>query len=118
MKKASTKNGPADDDDMRSEYDFSGGVRGKHNRAMQSGYTITVRQSDGETLFKEVRPRDDAVILEPDVREYFPDSESVNTALRSLIRLIPKKRSPGTKSKKRPKHSALNPDATDAGKNN
>ncbi|MDR3555424.1 MAG: hypothetical protein P4L55_11760 [Syntrophobacteraceae bacterium] len=60
-------------------------------RAMQSGYTITVRQSDGTTLAKEVRPRDDAVILEPDVLEYFPDSESVNTALRSLIKLIPKK---------------------------
>lgn len=60
-------------------------------RAMQSGYTITVRQSDGTTLVKEVRPRDDAVILEPDVLEYFPDSESVNTALRSLIKLIPKK---------------------------
>ena len=31
------------------------------------------------------------VILEPDVREYFPDSESVNNALRSLIMLIPQK---------------------------
>lgn len=26
------------DKDMRSEYDFSGGVRGKHYRAMQAGY--------------------------------------------------------------------------------
>lgn len=73
------------------QYDFAGGKRGMRYRAMQSGYTITVRQSDGTTLVKEVRPRDDAVILEPDVLEYFPDSESVNTALRSLIKLIPKK---------------------------
>jgi hypothetical protein len=33
-----------------------------------------------------------AVMLEPDVREYFPDSEAVNKALRSLIMLIPQKR--------------------------
>jgi hypothetical protein len=30
--------------------------------------------------------------LEPDVLEYFPNSESVNRALRSLIALIPNKR--------------------------
>ncbi len=85
---------------------------------MESGYTITVLQPNGKTLVKEVKPRDDAVILEPDVREYFPDSESVNTALRSLIRLIPKKRGSGTKSKKRPKRSPLNSDVIDAGDNN
>ena len=103
MKKASNKNAPAEDkDDMRSEYDFSGGIRGKHYRSMQAGYTITVHQPNGETLVKEVKPRDDVVILAPDVREYFPDSESVNTALRSLIKLIPKKRSPGSKRKKPP----------------
>jgi chemotaxis receptor (MCP) glutamine deamidase CheD len=28
------------------------------------------------------------VMLQPDVREYFPDSEAVNTALRSLITLM------------------------------
>ena len=99
MKKASTKSSPTGDDDMRSEYDFSSGIRGKHYRAMQSGYTITVRQPDGKTLVKEVRPRDDVVILAPDVREYFPDSESVNAALRSLIKLIPKRRGAGAKRK-------------------
>jgi len=31
------------------------------------------------------------VMLEPDVREYFPTSESVNKALRSLIEIMPKK---------------------------
>ncbi len=30
--------------------------------------------------------------LDPDVRVYFPDSESVNAALRGLIALIPAKR--------------------------
>jgi hypothetical protein len=58
---------------------------------MQAGYTITIRQSDGTTVVKDVEPRTDTVVLAPDVREYFPDSESVNTALRSLIKLIPEK---------------------------
>ncbi len=74
---------------MRAEYDFTGGVRGKHYRAMQGGYTITVHQADGTSLVKEVKPAEGAVILEPDVRKYFPDSDSVNAILRSLIRLIP-----------------------------
>ncbi len=78
-----------DEANMRSEYDFSGGTRGRHYRAMQAGYTITVHQSDGSTLVEEVRPVAGAVVLDPDVREFFPDSESVNATLRSLIRLIP-----------------------------
>ncbi len=43
--------------DMRTEYDFTGGVRGKHHRAMQAGYSITVHQEDGTTVTKEVVPR-------------------------------------------------------------
>ncbi len=78
-----------EDDTMRAEYDFTGGVRGKHYRAMQGGYTITIHKADGTTLVKEVKPAEGAVILEPDVRKYFPDSDSVNVTLRSLIRLIP-----------------------------
>ena len=74
---------------MRTEYDFSGGVRGKHYRAMQNGYTIIIHKADGSTLVKEVKPAKGTVVLAPEVRKYFPDSESVNTALRSLIRLIP-----------------------------
>jgi hypothetical protein len=87
---------------MRAEYDFAGGTRGKHYRAMQAGYTITIRQSDGTTVVKEMEPRKDAVVLEPDVREYFPDSESVNTALRSLIKLIPEKHAPAAKKTRVP----------------
>jgi hypothetical protein len=78
---------------MRTEYDFTGGVRGKHYRAMQAGYAITIHQTDGTTVTQEVKPKEGSVTLEPDVREYFPDSESVNSTLRSIINLIPKKRS-------------------------
>ncbi len=82
---------------MRAEYDFAGGVRGKHYRAMQAGYTVTIRKADGTTFVKEVRPVEGAVILQPDVREYFPDSEAVNTALRYLIALMAQMPSKGQK---------------------
>jgi hypothetical protein len=74
--------------EMRAEYDFTGGVRGKHHRAMQAGYSITVRQEDGTTITKEIVPRQGAVVVEPDLRPYFPDSEAVNRALRCLIPLL------------------------------
>lgn len=91
MKKAVTKMIQAEDKDMRAEYDFVGGVRGKHYKAMQAGYTITVHKADGTTVTKDVMPKEGAVVLEPDIRAYFPDSESVNRALRCLIPLLPKK---------------------------
>jgi len=80
------------DDDMRSEYDFSGGVRGKYAQALrEQGYTIREYHADG--TFTETRVMGEkAVILEPDVQEYFPDSEAVNTALRCLIPLVSQKR--------------------------
>jgi hypothetical protein len=39
-------------------------------------------------------------MLDPDVQQYFPDSEAVNKALRSLIALIPQKQSKVKKRKK------------------
>ena len=74
---------------MRREYDFAGGVRGKHYHAMQAGYTITIHRADGTTVVKEVKPKAGTIILEPELRKYFPNSESVNATLRSLIKLIP-----------------------------
>ena len=79
------------DNDMRAEYDFTGGVRGKHYGAMQAGYTVTIHNADGTTVVKDVMPKKGAVVLEPDIRVYFPDSESVNRALRCLIPLLQKK---------------------------
>lgn len=91
MKKGVTKMVQTEDDDMRAEYDFTGGVCGKHYKAMQAGYTITIHKADGTSVVKDVMPREGAVVLEPDIRAYFPDSESVNRALRCLIPLLPKK---------------------------
>lgn len=100
MKKTLTKAIPKEEGDMRSEYDFSKGVRGKHYRAMQAGYTVTTRRADGTAVVKRVNPERGAVTLAPDVQEYFPDSESVNTALRSLIKLIPAKHAKAPKKTK------------------
>lgn len=79
-------------DDMRPEYDFRKGVRGKHYKAYREGHTVTIQQEDGTTLIQEYKLEENAVVLEPDVYEYFSDSESVNRALRVLISLTPEKR--------------------------
>jgi hypothetical protein len=82
------------DDDMLPEYDFSGGTRGKHARQYEGGHTVKVRKSDGTTAIQYYKLEEGAVLLAPDVRKYFSDSDSVNDALRTIIKLIPKKRRP------------------------
>lgn len=82
------------DDDVLSEYDFAGktGVRGKYYQALREGYTIKIHREDGSTLVQHITRPEGTVTLDPDVREYFPDAESVNAALRALIQLIPAKK--------------------------
>ena len=92
MKKAMSKTAQTEDAGMRSEYEFRGGVRGKYYKAMQAGYTITIHKADGTRTVKEVVPKAGTVVLEPDIRRYFPDSDSVNRTLRCLIPLLPQKR--------------------------
>lgn len=74
-----------DGEDMAPEYDFSQGVRGKHASAMRDGYRMVIHHSDGTMEVRDVAPRPGTVVLDPDVRAYFPDSEAVNRALRKLI---------------------------------
>jgi hypothetical protein len=90
--KAEPKRVKKEGDNMRAEYNFKGGARGKHYRAMQNGYTITIHKEDGKSVVKEVVPKEGVVVLDPDIRQYFLDSKSVNKALRCLIPLLPKKR--------------------------
>ena len=75
----------SDDTNMREEYDFSGGVRGKHYKAYREGNILRIHKDDGTVLVQYFTQEDGAVILDPDVKAHFPDSESVNRALRSLI---------------------------------
>lgn len=77
MKKTASDPQASDSDDMLPEYDFRGGVRGRHFQAYREGHTVKVHRTDGTTSVQ--------VVLEPDVQEHFPDSESVNRALRTLI---------------------------------
>ena len=55
------------DTQMRAEYDIRGGARGKYYERYRQGTNV--------------------VMLEPDIAAVFPDSESVNQALRLLIRV-------------------------------
>lgn len=61
----SQNNNPEPTDEMRDEYDFSGGVRGK--------------------FYKEYMKGTNVILLDADVAEVFHDSETVNQALRTLI---------------------------------
>ncbi|MCL4709230.1 hypothetical protein KJ068_29055 [bacterium] len=82
-------------DDLRRGYDFrslKGGVRGKYYKAYHAGHTVKIHKSDGTTVINQYKLEDGAVMLDRDVREYFPDAAAVNNALRCLIPLMPKKR--------------------------
>ncbi len=75
----------SDNSEMRNEYDFSEGVRGKHYKAYRKGHTVIIKKEDGTGSVQYFTQEDGAVILDPDVKAHFPDSESVNKALRTLI---------------------------------
>lgn len=102
MKKAKIESLKAANNDMLSEYDFTGrkGVRGKYYRAYRKGHTVRIYEANGTVSVRYFTLKDGAVMLEPDVREYFPTSKAVNTALRSLITLVPAKRKTINKPRK------------------
>jgi len=52
---------------MRAEYDFSAGVRGKYVERYRQGTNV--------------------VLLDPELVAAFPDSKSVNDALRALVEI-------------------------------
>lgn len=72
MKKAREKNG-----DVLREYDFAKGVRGKYARRYARGTNV--------------------VVLEPDVAKLFPNAEAVNSSLRSLAKIIRRRKSLASK---------------------
>lgn len=55
----------SDNEEMRDEYDFSAGVRGKYSKAYSGGSNV--------------------VILEPEIAAEFKNSQSVNAALRDEL---------------------------------
>lgn len=69
MKKSQPKRrAEVDEDTMRPEYDFSKGVRGVTAKRYREGTNV--------------------VVIDPAVRDVFPDSESVNEALRALAPVL------------------------------
>lgn len=99
MKKVIAKDQSINNDDMLPEYDFTRGVRGKHYKSYRKGHKVKTHKADGTIVTQYFTLEDGAIMLEPDVQEYFPDSESVNSALRSLIALVPEKRKTVVKPK-------------------
>jgi hypothetical protein len=80
------------EDDLRDEYDLSqlkNPVRGKYYQQYQQGYSVTIHHEDGTTTTEHFPKQNDVIILDPDVKKHFPDSESVNNALRHLLLAIP-----------------------------
>jgi hypothetical protein len=59
---------------------------------MREGYTTEVTHGDGSKTITHSQLHPDSVVIDRDVRAYFPGSEAINQALRGLIALIPKKR--------------------------
>lgn len=55
-------------EDMRSHYDFSGGVRGKYARRYAEGTNV--------------------VVLDPDVARVFPNRQAVNETLRAVAEIV------------------------------
>lgn len=72
-------------DAMPQECDFSAGARGRHVQAYRAGQTVRVRKSDGTVTECHFTLHEGAVLIDPDLRERFPDSEAVNQALRALL---------------------------------
>jgi hypothetical protein len=71
-------------EELRAEYDFSGGIRGKYADRFASGRLVRV------------------VVLAPDVAEAFGSARAVNAALRRVL----KDRERGTRSARRSRTTA------------
>jgi len=71
--------------------DFSGGVRGKHSASYRRGHTVKVHHEDGTVNVQKFVPDAAAIVIDPDVRAYFPDAATINNALRTLIGIMPHK---------------------------
>lgn len=95
MKNVTSKSTDILEDDMLPEYDFAtmpDGVRGKYAAAYREGHSVVIHHEDGSASVQYFTVEDGAVMLDPDVQKYFPDSASVNAALRCLIPLLEHRR--------------------------
>ncbi len=63
-------------------------MRGKYYKAYRQGHTVKIYNDDKAVSVRYFTSEEGSVMLDPDIRRYFPDSETVNNVLRSLIALI------------------------------
>ena len=61
------------DQDMLEEYNFSSAIQGKYAKKYAEGTNV--------------------VVIEPDIAKFFPDHDSVNNALRSIVEIIKRQES-------------------------
>ncbi len=71
--------------EMKPEYDFSKGVRGKHWKQYRAGHSVRVIRENMPDEHRFFSEKDGSVMLDPDIKMHFPSERSVNNALRSLI---------------------------------
>ena len=67
-------------EETRAEYDFTGGVRGKHAACYAAETNV--------------------VVLDPDVAAVFPNSAAVNEVLRALVKILERHRPRKPRSRK------------------
>ena len=77
---------PTDDNDVAAEIDFSKGVRGKYLNLLKQGTNL--------------------VILDPALMPFFPNSESVNKALRAFLAINEQVKSAETRVRTRRRPAA------------
>ena len=95
-------------DDMRPEFDFAGGIRGKYAKRFAEPASRDPDEMLPEYDFSKGRPNPYAaqlrytiaVVLAPDVAKRFRTARAVNDALRSLA-AKPKRRGAKTPTKRR-----------------
>lgn len=75
--------------DLLPEYDFSAGVRGKYAARMAKGSNV--------------------VVLDKDVQKLFPDSATVNSALRALAQAVAVTRRPASRTPRTPRSARTKP---------
>ena len=56
---------------MRSEYNFSDGVRGKHYKAYRQGHNVRIRKKDGSVEVHYFTLEDGSIMLDPDFKKTF-----------------------------------------------
>lgn len=78
---------------MLPEYDFKGkkGVRGKYYAGKDQTHEVHIYHADGAITKRRFDSVQKVILLDADVAAHFPDSESVNRTLRTLITLVPDK---------------------------